>query len=560
MSNTQKLLVAISLLFNVTCFSQTVIEKTQDLSKNSSKGYFYDAIQNTETGGIEVTYKFKKSSKDADASYETYFFDKNLNFIKNEETKVNIVDKSPYTKTSVYASVGGCSSFSILSTKLYLTKQTYNYEWNSDKKRFVGKRIESIEIKPANDDKRAYSGYDAFREKETGKMMVLTSSETKGEDKKIKKEFILLEIKPDLTTKEIALPLEASQLVYSDITKKENIVTNDGEDNVTLDNGDMIFVFAPTFNKTSSIDYKKYTFLRIDKNGIIKENFKIDAPSANLIITGLGQANDGSIYLCGSYSKEEKTFDQLYKEYSPLENPCYTGGSNYRMDTYETKTENMEMDFFTMIKIKNGKTEWIKNTAIEDLAKNLKTPDNKKKTPSYKGKRFLIEYFNVNSNGDVFISGQLLGRVKLGESSVKAYKEVVCLQISNMGDVKAQYGIQPESISDKMNTMFTIPQDFISTNNGSTLYWNLMEVKAIKGYASFFDAYNGSPTFYPNYYPSIIKINASTNTIEDYKIIGDRKFLLNKTVPYIYNKADKSIIYIGSDKEKKLWLAKYTMN
>jgi len=58
----------------------------------------------------------------------------------------------------------------------------------------------------------------------------------------------------------------------------------------------------------------------------------------------------------------------------------------------------------------------------------------------------------------------------------------------------------------------------------------------------------------------MIKINTVTNKIEDYKIIGDKKYLLNKAVPYIYNKAEKSIIYIGSDKDRTLWLAKYTMN
>ena len=143
---------------------------------------------------------------------------------------------------------------------------------------------------------------------------------------------------------------------------------------------------------------------------------------------------------------------------------------------------------------------------------------------------------------------------------VNSFKELVCFQISSTGDVKAQYGIKTESIDEKLNTIFPIAQAFISSKNGSILFWNLLEVKTIKGYAGFSDAYNGSPTFYANYNPSMVKINTATNKIEDYKAIGDRKFMINKTVPYIYNKADKSIIYIGSDKEKTLWLAKYTMN
>jgi hypothetical protein len=561
MKKIHSLFVVMAILLTTTSFSQTVIENTQDLSKNSVNGYFYDATQNSDNGNIEVIYKFKKSSKDADASYETYSFDKNLKFIKAEETKANVTDKTPYSKTFVYATVGGCSSFDVLSMKLALTKRTYNYAWNADKKRFYGKRTENITITPENDAKRAYSGYAAYRENETGKMMVLTSSETKGDDKKIKKDFILLEVKIDLTTREIELPLEPSQLVYCDIAKSQNIVSaEDDNDGLTLDNGDMIFVFAPTFNKLSSIDYKKYTYLRIDKNGFIKENIKFDAPSPNLIITCLQQSNDGSVYMSGSYTSDPKSFDLLYKEYSPLENPCFPDAANYRMSTYETKTEKMLMSYFSMLKVKDGKMEWIKNTAISDFPKFLKTPPKQKGATSYTGKRFLIEYFNVSDNGDIFISGQLLGRVKIGESMVKSFKEVICLQINNTGDIKAQYGIESPTILEKLNTLFPISQEFITANNGSILYWNLMEVKTIKGYASFYDAYNGSPSFYANYCPSMVKINTTTNQIEDYKIIGDRKYLLNKTVPYIFNKSENSIIYIGSDKEKKLWLAKYTMN
>ena len=391
------LFFALSMLIATVSFSQTVIEKTHELSKDAAKGYFFDAIQNPENGNIEVTYKFKKGSKDADVTYETYYFDKNLTFIKNEEIKWTAKDQSPYTKTYVYATVGGCSSFSILSMNLNLAKQTWNYTWNGDKKRFVAKRTENVAIKLENAEKHAYSGYAAYRENATGKMMVLASTETKGSDGKIKKDFILLEMKTDLTIKEIDLPLEASQLVYCDIVRNDNAIPNeDDNDAITLDEGDMVYVFAPTFNKSATVDYKKHTYLRVDKNGVIKENFKIDAPSANLIITGFGQAKDGSVYICGSYSKEKETFDQLFKEYSPLINPCYTGGINYRMDTYEAKTEKVPMNYFTLLKVKDGKVDWIKSTSIEDLTKVIKTPEKQKAAPAYSGKRFRIEYFNVS--------------------------------------------------------------------------------------------------------------------------------------------------------------------
>ncbi len=124
----------------------------------------------------------------------------------------------------------------------------------------------------------------------------------------------------------------------------------------------------------------------------------------------------------------------------------------------------------------------------------------------------------------------------------------------------AQYGAKPESIDDKKNIILSIPQNFYSSKDGSIMYWNLLETNVFKGYADFWDAYNGNETHDANYHPSMIKINTATKEILDYQIIGKRKYLLNKIQPYIYNEADKSIIYIGSDKNSKLWLAKYSMN
>ncbi len=562
---TKTILATLVIAITSSAFSQTVIEKTQDLSKKSAKGYYYGAFQNPETGNIEVTYKFKNSSKDAQGSFETYYFDKNLSFIKQEESTVlksDIADKPDYTKSIIYAQVGGCSSFDVLGTKLYLAKRTYEYKWSSDKKNYTRKRTEDVEIKPKNDDKKSYSGYSAFTDDETGKLMVLVSSETKGDDKKINKNFILLEVKTDLSIKEIPLPLDASQLVYSGVLQNslgdEELFESEYDGDISQ--GDMVFIFAPTFDKKSNVDYKKYTYLRVDKDGSIKENIKIDAPSPNFIVTGLGQSKDGASYLFGSYNNDDKTFDQLYKEYSPLPNPCYTNGINYRMDTYERKTEASEMNFVSLLKIKNSKVEWFKNTPVADLEKIVKTPAEQKKASAYKGKRLKIQYFNVLSNGDIFISGQLVGSQMLSGAYWKTYKDVICLQYSSSGDVLAQYGAKPESIDDKKNIILSIPQNFYSSKDGSIMYWNLLETNVFKGYADFWDAYNGVETYYANYHPSMIKINTATKEILDYQIIGKRKYLLNKNQPYIYNEADKSIIYIGSDKNSKLWLAKYSMN
>ena len=362
------------------------------------------------------------------------------------------------------------------------------------------------------------------------------------------------------------------QLVYTCLTAGTS--ADDEEDASAFEgdikSADMVFIFAPTFNKKNPVDYKKYTYLRMDHSGAVKEQFTMDMPSPNFIITGNGQAADGAIYFCGSYMEDEETFDQLYKEYSPLENPYYLEGANSRMTVYEAKTEKVKMDFFTVLKVNNGKVDWIKNNSIKDMEKLIQTPPKQKKAPAYTGNRFKVQNFVTMPNGDILISGQLLGRVKIKSYNnftntvtsyaVKAYKDVVCLQLSSDGKVKAQYGVHPESVADKMNTTYPILENFYVGKDGQSIYWNLLETKVTKGYASFWDAYSGSPKLYPNYYPSMLKMNLSNSSITEYNVFGNRKFLLNKSTPYIYNHADKSIIYIGSDKKNKLWLVKYVMN
>ncbi len=569
-------LTLVCAILSADCVAQNLTEKIQELSKSASKGYFYDATQDATTGNIDVVYKFKGKKKDDKASYETYTFDKNINFLRQEETQVlkkDIADKQDYSSTFVYATVGG-PNFMINSTKLHLSKQTYTYTWNTEKKGYIRKRIEDIDIKPQNEEKRTYSGYASYTNSKNGDLMVLATSVTKGDEEKASKNFVLLHVKTDLSIIEIPLKFEnPQQLVYTCLAATEIGLEDEESDSKfegDISNADMVFVFAPTFNKKNPLDYKKYTYLRIDYLGAVKEQFFIDAPSPNFIITGNGIAADGGLYFCGSYMEDDKTFDQLYKEYSPLENPYYLEGSNSRMTVYEAKTEKVKMDYFSVVKVNHGKMEWIKNNSIKEMENLIQTPPKQKKAPAYTGNRFKVQNFVTMPNGDILISGQLLGKVKIKTYNnftattttfaVKAYKDVVCLHLSSDGKVKAQYGVHPASVSEKMNTTFPILENFYVGKDGQTIYWNLLETKVVKGYSSFWDAYTGTAKLYPNYYPSMLKMNLSNSTISEYNVFGSRKFLLNKSTPYLYDAAEKSIIYIGSDKKNKLWLVKYIMN
>jgi len=69
-----------------------------------------------------------------------------------------------------------------------------------------------------------------------------------------------------------------------------------------------------------------------------------------------------------------------------------------------------------------------------------------------------------------------------------------------------------------------MPLRLIPSKDGSTVYFEILEVKGIKGYADFFDAFNGNPTFYPRYFPRITAINTQAASIGDSKTLGGENF------------------------------------
>jgi len=147
-------LVLNSMLINA---QNTVVEKTIPLSKSSSEGYFYQ-VKPAADGSVAVTFEFldKKIQK-----YEVYQVDSQLKLISQEITEKEPVItgevKEDYTRSAIWASIGGSSSFDVLSSVIKVFKVTYNYTWNKNQQKYNRKTGATEKVVLKNIDDRIMS-------------------------------------------------------------------------------------------------------------------------------------------------------------------------------------------------------------------------------------------------------------------------------------------------------------------------------------------------------------------------------------------------------------------
>ncbi len=514
-------------------------EAVQPLSKNASKG-FISATENND-GNYLVTYKTGGDKKKNEVFYETYLFDKNLQFLKNEtigEPKVSAADKPDKIQTRFGAYVGGCSSFDVLSMKLKLTTSTINTKWDYKKQRYVyDKTIKEETIKAKNENGKYY-GYAAFNGGVNDDLFVIAATESK--EKKKKNDFYILTVNSNLDIVEKALDISGSQsLVYTD----------------QLDNGDVVILFAP---KKGEPDLSAYTYLRYTAAGELKNKVSFKSPSTNLLVTNVQEAN-GAVFFCATSTKSTDSFDEVFDDYvGAISNPCYKTAQNYRDEKYMKKADD-KMDNFHMLKFVDNQLAFASTTPINDFKSKFKTAPADKKADPYKGKNFQVNSFFVTDDEEYLVAGQLMSKVNLGLGNpVSSYEDIVCFYFDKAGQLKTQFGTEKMN-NEKKSEIFAVKQTFIPSKDGKSVYWTILEAKGFKGYDSFNDAYvEEKPTYRPKFFPRITKLDLQNNTIGNFTVLGNEKFYVSKVYEPIIDSKNNSVTFIGNDDDyKKLWLAKY---
>lgn len=550
MKNVIRFSLGIMVMAGIMCQAQTISENTQSLSVEAQKGYIEDIMIDSD-GKIHVIYMNKLDKKSAAVDYEDYMFDANLKFIEKKTTSINkeIKPDEEIRRLGVY--VGECNSFAALSMKLRVTTNKLQLsEWNYKKQRYDKRKIiERETVKLKSEGGKAYFGIEDYRIESDNRAVVLAYYETK--DKANPKKYVLLTIDFDGSVKEKALDVTGNySLVYSQLVTEEQSGKSVGKQ-------DIIVILAP---KEGSPNTSEYLYLHYDILSNLKNKFTFQSPSTNLLVNN-ATVIDGSVFLFGQSTKSKKAFNEVFEDYAPIENPCWTGDANIQMDKYY-KAANEEMDNFHVMKISGGKLDFATTTSIDGIKSKVKAPPSEKGETAYKGKKFSITKFEVTPSNEYLIAGQLLSRVNMGTIKdpifLKAYGDIVCIHLDAKGNVKAQYAVD-KIFEAKKSVTWEMPMNFYFTPDGKSVYWEIYEVKGFKdnSYWAAVNSWYGVNSYFPRYYPRITKINLSDVTIEDFKVLGNSKYFLYPGQNGFYLPGSGGNLYIGKNNdESSLWLGK----
>jgi len=537
-----KVLIVIYFTGIASLHAQVVKETQQALSKKASKGFLFK-IEPKEGSGIEITYKIPGDKKKEEVFFEKYTFGNDLAFTGSEAANVPKTEKPNQTFNYYYTVVGGCSSFDVLSMKLKLNKKVIETTWSDERQRYIYYKTQSSEtIKPRNDNGRVYVGCTSFLGDDDNDGIVEDGKEIfnivriEATKKDAPDQYVVLMINKDLDMREIPFNMQGEKtLVYS----------------TQFANHDVVAVFAP---RKGSPDLKKYNYFLFSEDGKLKDQCEFSSPATALLISSAFMKNE-SVYFCGNSVNDDDPYEKTFNEYASISNPCYTTAANYQDEKWQKASES-SMDNFHFFRFTGSRMDFSSTTPVKNFKSKLVTSKEDKGADPYQGKKLMIVEFYITSQGEFIVSGQLTGRANMGNGNIyKSYEDVVCLHFDKTGNLKAQYGVKKMN-TDKKSEIFDMPQRFIPSADGSKLYWEILEVKGRKGYASFVDAYNGSATFYPQYFPRIIEINLSNTTIGASKVLGNEKFYVRNAGKGIWNEKERSMLYVGHDDDfETLWAA-----
>lgn len=535
-------LIAVMAIGATAATAQEFKETVHPLSGKATKGYMYE-VTKEEGGNTYITYKMKGDKKSDDISYEKYSFDKDLKFINAADVQEKKEQKEDYQGTYYYANVGGGNSFDVMSMKLRLNKVVRLLTWNHEKQRYTVKKVISSEnIKPKNDDGQVYYGYASYTASDPAVTDVFVLAKNEAKSKKEIDKFFVLQFDEKLELKKQPLDLNgAYSLVFCDQLKSE----------------DVVMIFAP--NKGAA-DVSKYIFYQYDIAGNLKHKIEFKSPASALLITAAYE-NAGNIYFFGTSPKSEDAYAEKFSEYAPISNPGFTEGGNNSMDFKWRKSLDEKMDNFHLLKFSGSQLAFASQTPISEFKSKYITAKDDKGASPYKGSKFFIENFTVTASEDYLVAGQLTSTVSMGiGNAVDSYEDIVCFHFDKTGNLKAQYGIGKMN-TDKKSEIFYMTQRFFPSSDGKSMFWELMEVKGTKGYESFTDAYNGVPTFYPLYFPRLVKIDLEKTSLGAVSVMGGEKYFLRRDFTSKFDKTENSITYIGHDDDwKKLWIGKVRLD
>ncbi|MBU0488386.1 MAG: hypothetical protein KKA07_06420 [Bacteroidetes bacterium] len=506
------LMLSVFLAFNA--MSQTIdLEKTYQITGKAKRGTLANVEFNAETG---YTLVYTTKSTERKAKFQTYYFDKDFNFIKMDESelefeKARVKYKWFKVKEESYSVTGISVEPNLVGTLVLKKKKvTFTFDWDD----FCYKKtVELLEkVKPKTDDGKKLFYYKHTEDDVTGEVIILCGT----------KEKLTKDADPFLHQKDMyILKYNANLDLVKETNYKfdypQNVIFGRMllEESPDYEVAGLVILFAPAggqgYKDKSDPDMTNYTYMKIDKDCQIVEDVKFKSPASFWKIEEMILAGK-DLYFFG---------------------PSAEGKDKY----YNTLTATTKFKAVQLMKVSDKKVDYITSTNLDEFEAKLKTPPSQKKAPAYAGKKFEIANYGVAVNGDFFVFGQNFSSGSEGNK----YEDVLSFHFDSKGVLKSQYGVDTkESGKDakaKGCPQFTIEKD---KNN---MYWCLREIKGSTSAGKMLT------------YPRIGKIDTESGTIADFADFGrESGYFLDNSFPYLETDKGNTLVFFGSDKGgKTIW-------
>ncbi len=521
----------------------------QPLSKTAKNGALYN-YRLEPNGNLELVYGYsaKKEQK-----FVNYVFDSNFKLIKEEESAnpyIKEKEKPTQKYDYIYTSVGGCSSFDILSMNLNVSKISLTKTWNSRRQEYDTDMKEQ-KISSGKDGKFKYKGYVGYYDANTGSSLVLVKEKEKDDAA----QYRLIRFDLNMEVTEIPLgELGSYSLVFSGLVKR-NPDQEDIYDEKNLAEYNAFFIMAPPKGST---DAKNFVCFFVDQTGKTVSKFNIKMPFVASTVMQMRQ-NGKDIYLFGFTNKAEvPMYRAVFMDFTNIKNPCYPDFYNYRDNQREMDVMKKEANNIMLIKMTDQKVEYISLTSVDDLQAKKVVPPSVKKAPKDPFSRFKISAFDILPNGDLLVTGQKKVIITLDQQSRYAYEDITCFHFDKNGVLRAEYCIEPILATSKTDKIFEMQQYFIPSPSGNAVYWLVYEPEGKSGYSSYSDAINDRKTIYANYQLEIFKIDLATAKLSNSEMPLGKEFLSYNELPFILSDNGNEAIFLGhSRKDDMLGLSKY---
>ncbi|MDJ1499678.1 hypothetical protein [Xanthocytophaga agilis] len=530
-------------------------EVKQDVSRKAARGKLNEIVNHADTKQIELSFVTKSTNKKI--KYESYFFDYDLNFIKEENSEDELVKvkrgKLKRYKGDSYSVIGLEAKADMFGNAVFKRKEiTYGWNWM---KMGYSKNVRTLDkIKPKTDDGSKMWFFDAYEMDTKGEVLALVGEKDKKDAAARLKNFSVLHVNKELDIlHKIELPFEYLQypIYFGSVQSDES---HDAEDVLT----DYVIVFAPAegagMNKSKGGAANNYTLVRINPDGVLVDRIAFNSKGNDWKIEGIYQIGESLV------------------AYGPCKAKDIT--ESY-FDAYKDPAKMAEMDKFThfqMVGLKSKSVGFVSLSSIEDFEKKTKTPSNQKGLSSYNGKRVEIAEMRTAPNGDMFVLAQDY-KLELRDKE-RLYEDAYIFHFSPGGELKASYSIDPESkkggltgggLTDARHYHCTL--GLVSNSNGDVvlLLKSPRVIQSESNTSTFLSTVTTTSYYWPRYQIRAARINMANASISDVKIFGNDDYYLfdeygdSEIVIReggTENGTAKLIVVCEGRKEKKIWLGK----